>query len=107
MGGCIYFIFYLNALGRQSGVNVLVGLREPMLEVSPPLEVAQLLVVAPLEVSPPLEVAPLTRSRGLSVFQVCVQLGLGCKRGGYSGGVEADWGISWVCWAKPSMPDHA
>ena len=89
------------------GVNVSAGPGEPLSGVSPPLEVAPLLVVAPLEVSPPLEVAPLTRSRGLSVVQVWVQLGLGCKRGGSGGGVEADWGVSWVCWVELSVSVHA
>ena len=71
------------------------------------MEVAPLLVVTPLEVSPTLEVAPLTRSRGLSVVQVWVQLGLGFNQGGSGGRVEADWGLSWVCWAESSVSDHA
>ena len=54
----------------QLGVNVSVGLGEPLLEVSQPLEVAQLLVVAPLEGAPPLDVAALMSSRGLLVVQV-------------------------------------
>ena len=85
------------------GVNFSAGLGEPLLGVSPPLEVAPLLVLAPLEVSPPLEVEPLARSMGLSV----VQVRLGCKRDGSSGGVEADWGISWVCLSEPYVSTHA
>ena len=76
------------------GVNVSEGIGEPFLGVSPPLGVAPLLVAAPLEVVPTLEVTPLMRSRGLSVVQVWVRLGLGCKQGVYRGGVEADWGVS-------------
>ena len=75
-----------DCVGPQFRVNVSAGLGKPLSGVSPPLEVAPLLVVAPLEVSPPLEVAPLTRSRGLSVVQVWVQLVLGYKQGGFGGG---------------------
>ena len=63
-------------------VNVSAVIGEPLLGVSPPLYVALLLVVAPLEVSPPLEEETLTRSRGLSVVQVWVRLGLGFNQGG-------------------------
>ena len=71
------------------------------------MEVAPLLVVAPLEVEPPLEVATLMRSRDFPVVQVWEILGLGCKRGGFGGGVEADWGVSWAGWAETSVYAHA
>ena len=93
--------------GPIVGVNVSSLLGESLSGVSPPLEMAPLLVVAPLEVSPPLEVASLKRSRGLSVVQVWVRLGLGCKQGGFSGGVEEEWGVSWVFWAEPYVSAHA
>ena len=95
-----------DCVGPPIGLNISAGLGELLLGVSPPLEVAPLLVVAPLEVSPPLEVAPLTRSIGLSLVQVWLQLGLGCNQGESVGGVEADWGVSWVCWAEPSVSAH-
>ena len=88
-------------------MNVSAGLGEPLLGVSPPLEVGPLLEVAPLELAPPLGVEPVMRSRGLSVMQVWVQLGLGCKRVGSGGGVEADWGLSWLGWDEPSVSAHA
>ena len=88
-------------------LNVSAVIGEPLLGVSPPLYVALLLVVAPLEVSPPLEEETLTRSRGLSVVQVWVRLGLGFNQGGSGGRVEADWGLSWVCWSESSVSDHA
>ena len=71
----LHLLFY--CVGLPVRVNVSVGLGEPLLGVSPPLEVVTLLVVAHLEVSPPLEVALLIRSRGLPVVQVWAQLGLG------------------------------
>ena len=75
-------------------MNASVGLGEPLLGMSPSLEVAPLSVVESLELAPLLEVAPLMRSRGLTVVQVWACLRMGYKRGGSGGGVEADWGIS-------------
>ena len=72
----LHLLFYF--VGPPVGVNISVGLNEPLLGLSPPLKVASLLVVAPLEVEPPLEVVPLMRSRGLPVVQEWERLGLGC-----------------------------
>ena len=106
VGECVYFIFFY-CVGPPVRVNVSAGLVDTLLVVSPPLEVAPLLVVVPVYVSLPLEVAPLKRSRGFSVVQLWVQFGLGCKRGGSGGGVETDWGVSWACWDEPYVSAHA
>ena len=90
-------------VGTPVGVNVSVFLSDPLLGVA----LAPLLVVSPLEVAPPLEVVPLMRSRGLSVVQAWVRLGLGCKQGGSGGEVEADWGVSWAGWDEPSVSAYA
>ena len=73
----LHLLFY--CIGPPVGVNVSAGLGEPLLGVSPPLEVAPLLVVTTFEVSPPLDVSPFTRSRVFSAVQVLERLVLGFK----------------------------
>ena len=88
----LHLVFY--CVGPPVRVNVSVGLGDPLLGVSPPLEVAPRLVVELLEVAPPLEVALLMSPRVLPVVQVWARLRLGCKRGGFGWGEEAGWGVS-------------
>ena len=52
----LHLLFY--CVGPTVGVNASVGLGEPLLGMSPSLEVAPLSVVESLELAPLLEVAP-------------------------------------------------